>query len=57
MRAFVAAFFLIACMVEFVLAFMFVLPDDRWLAFVIMVFNVIGVYLAWTVITSRGKLK
>lgn len=56
MRAFVAAFFLIACMVEFVLAFMFVLPDDRWLAFVIMVFNVIGVYLAWTVITSRGKL-
>ena len=56
MRAFVAAFYLIACMVEFVLAFMFVLPNDQWIAFVIMVLNVIGVYLGWIVITSRSKL-
>ena len=55
MKAFVAAVYLLACMIEFVLAFMFILPDDRWIAFVIMVLNFIGVYLAWTVITSRGK--
>ena len=41
--------------VKFVLAFMFILPNNQWLAFVSVVLSVIGVYLAWTVITSRGK--
>lgn len=56
MRAFVAAVFLIACLTEFVWAFMFIVPVDRWFGFVSMVLNFIGIYLAWTVITSRGKL-
>ena len=53
MKSFVAAVFLIACLVEFVLAFIFLVPVKPWLGFVSMVMNFIGVYLAWTVIASR----
>lgn len=55
MKAFVAAVFLIACLTEFVWAFMFIVPVDRWFGFVSMVMNFIGIYLAWTVITSRHR--
>ena len=53
MKSFVAAFFLIACLVEFTLAFMFIVPLRPWFGFVSMVMNFIGVYLAWQVISSK----
>ena len=55
MKSFVAAVFLIACLVEFTLAFIFFVPvqELRWLGFVSMVMNFIGVYLAWSVIAAK----
>ena len=53
MKSFIAAVFLIACLVEFTLAFLFLVPVLPWLGFVSMVMNFIGVYLAWSVIAAK----
>lgn len=53
MKSFIAAVFLIACIVEFTLMFMIIVPVNPWLGFTSMVMNFIGVYLAWSIIASK----
>ncbi len=57
MRSLIALIFLIACLAEGLLGFLFILPLLPWFGFVSIALNIIGVYLAWTVIASRKKLK
>lgn len=53
MKNLAAAVYLIACLVEFTLAFIFLVPTLPWFGFVSMVLNFIGVYLAWSVISAK----